>query len=75
MAAEATERFDPDGGNNPKGEWRLWKQPEAPAGGDATGQKRRSGRNRGEPEAVVEQKGRTGEEVGRRGSEGTGQDH
>jgi hypothetical protein len=53
-AAEATERFDPDGGNSPQGEWRLAKQSEAPEDGNATGQKQGSGRNRGEPEAAVE---------------------
>ena len=52
--AEATERFDPDGSKNPEGEWRLPKQSEALSGGDATGQKRGNGRDRGEPVVVVE---------------------
>lgn len=53
-AAEATERFDPDGSKNPEGEWRLPEQSEALSGGDATGQKQGSRRDRGEPVAVVE---------------------
>jgi hypothetical protein len=66
-AAEAAERFDPDGRNGPKGERRPWKQSEAPAGGDATGQTQGSRRNRGEPVAGVE---RMAERARKPGGEG-----
>jgi hypothetical protein len=45
----------------------LWKQPEAPAGGDATGQKLGSRRDRGEPGAGVE---RMAERARKPGGEG-----
>jgi hypothetical protein len=41
-AAEAAERFDPDGRKSPEGEWELRSRPKAQAGRSATGQKLRS---------------------------------
>jgi len=41
-AAESVERFDPEGGNSPGGEWRQREQPGEPVGGRATGLKRGS---------------------------------
>jgi hypothetical protein len=40
--AESVERFDPEGGKSPGGEWRQRKQPRELASGAATGLKRRN---------------------------------
>ena len=63
LAAKLAERFDPEGSKNPEGEWRPEKRQVEAASGAVTGQKRRSGRDRGEPEPVAEPKGRTGSET------------
>jgi len=67
-AAEATERFDPDGSKNPEGEWRLPEQSEALSGGDATGQKQGSRRDRGEPGAGVERMAERARKLGGEGA-------
>ena len=71
MAARSVERFDPEGRNSPRGEWRRKEQPARQAVEAATGLRLRSGRNRGEPKPVAERKGRTGSgngEPGKRSS-------
>ena len=73
-AAEAAERFDPDGGNSPKGERWQGKQSEAPSGGDATGQKQGSRRDRGEPGAGVERMAERARKPGGEGAKEQGQD-
>jgi hypothetical protein len=59
---ETSGSFDPEGGNTPEGEWKLEAQPAESGGNTATGPKRRSGRNRGKPELVVEQRADRAEE-------------
>lgn len=59
-AANPVERFDPEGCNSPEGEWKSEEQPIELAASEATGLKRRSGPDRGEPVRAVERKGRTG---------------
>ncbi len=66
QAADLAERFEPEGGKTPKGEWKREMQPATLVVEPATGQKRRGSRFRGEPETVVEQKGRTGRGSGER---------
>jgi hypothetical protein len=44
VAANAVERFDPEGRNSPEGEWRPREQPLEPRGSAATGLTRRSRR-------------------------------
>ena len=63
QAANAVERFDPEGCKSPEGEWRRWERQAEPGGGSATGLRREAaatGANRG---AVAEPKGRTGTEA------------
>jgi hypothetical protein len=70
--ADSAERFDPEGTKIPKGEWKLAMQSFELCGEAATGQKQRNGLSRGEPEQVVEQKGRTGGAAVQQGSEVAG---
>jgi len=41
---KSVERFDPEGGKSPKGEWRLGEEPGEPAAEAATGTRQGSGR-------------------------------
>jgi hypothetical protein len=66
QAANPAERFEPEGGNPPKGEWKRDAQPATLVVEPATGQKRRGSRFRGEPKTVAERKGRTGRGNGER---------
>jgi len=71
LAARSVERFDPEGGKSPRGEWRRKEQSARRAVEAATGLTLGSGRNRGEPKPVAERKGRTGGgngELGKRSS-------
>jgi hypothetical protein len=56
VAAEAVERFDPEGCNSPEGEWRSREQLLESFGSAATGLREDAAVDRGEPEAVAERK-------------------
>ena len=55
-AAETVERFDPEGGKSPGGEWRRRKQPSEPAGGMATGRGEEAAYDWGKPAEAGEPK-------------------